>query len=322
MASYFDRTRSLIDRGHAHEALKLLETGVAGDDPEALFCFGVWHLVGTNVPRDLVTARSLLRRAACLGHEDAALFEVALTANGSGDQSNWPRARQLLAKVAETSITARQHMAMLENMLLDSEGYPRNHFPFEVLSQSPLVHRYRNFLTRDECAHLAMSAKDILEPTTVFDAVSGRQIRHPVRISSGAVIGPTREDLVISTINRRFAAISGSNIDQGESLSILHYAVGEQYRPHADYLTGTKNQRIKTIIVYLNDGYDGGGTYFTANHHTVIGKAGDAIMFDNVLPDGRPNPLSQHAGLPVTSGSKWVATRWIRQNAFDPWTDA
>jgi len=27
---------------------------------------------------------------------------------------------------------------------------------------------------------------------------------------------------------------------------------------------------------------------------------------------GKPDPLSEHAGLPVTSGEKWLLSQWIR----------
>ena len=34
----------------------------------------------------------------------------------------------------------------------------------------------------------------------------------------------------------------------------------------------------------------------------VKGGAGDVILFHNEGADGGPNPLSEHAGLPITSG--------------------
>lgn len=49
-------------------------------------------------------------------------------------------------------------------------------------------------------------------------------------------------------------------------------------------------------------------------------RGGDALLFVNTLADGLPDPGSRHAGLPVTHGAKWLATRWIRRAAIDPWT--
>ena len=50
------------------------------------------------------------------------------------------------------------------------------------------------------------------------------------------------------------------------------------------------------------------------------GDVGDALLFRNATDDGRPDPESLHAGLPVTSGEKLLASRWIRQKPFGPRT--
>jgi prolyl 4-hydroxylase len=50
----------------------------------------------------------------------------------------------------------------------------------------------------------------------------------------------------------------------------------------------------------------------------VKGRAGEGLLFANALPDGRPDPASRHAGLPVTAGAKLLASRWIRQRPPAP----
>ncbi len=105
---------------------------------------------------------------------------------------------------------------------------------------------------------------------------------------------------------------------QGEPLQVLRYAPGQEYRPHFDAIDRADNQRVLTFLVYLNDGYEGGETRFLHSGLTVKGKKGDGLLFRNAGQDGRPDPNSQHAGLPVTSGEKFLASRWIRQRALDP----
>lgn len=322
MPSITDQANVLAAQGRVSDALALMNERIRANDHEALFCLALWHLIGTNVPRNLPEARALLRRAASLGNADAAMMEVALIANGSGGKPDWGLAYQRLIEAAVSNPLAHHQMQMLTTICLDQDGYPPDNPPGRRLCEKPIVSLFPALLTPAECAHLAMAARDLLEPTTVFDPSTGQLMRHPVRTSSGAVIGPTREDLVIQAINRRFAKISGSRIEQGEPISILHYAPGEQYRPHFDFITNSLNQRLKTIIVYLNQGYTGGATQFLANGVTVQGKIGDAIMFDNVDETGARDALSQHAGLPVVSGTKWIATRWIRQDDFNPWENA
>jgi prolyl 4-hydroxylase len=163
------------------------------------------------------------------------------------------------------------------------------------------------------------AAEGLLEPAVVTDPATGRLIRHPVRTSWGAVIGPTREDPVIRALNRRIAAISGTPVDHGEPLSVLRYAPSQHYRPHLDGLAGVANQRVWTAIVYLNQGFRGGETQFPRAGLTIVPRTGDAILFRNTLADGRPDPHSLHAGLRLLAGTKWVATRWIRARRYDVW---
>ena len=93
----------------------------------------------------------------------------------------------------------------------------------------------------------------------------------------------------------------------------MRYQPGQHYRPHLDAVPGLANQRALTLLVYLNEDYDGGETRFTRLGLTHRGRKGDGLLFANCLPDGRPDPLSEHAGLAVRSGTKRIASRWIRQ---------
>jgi prolyl 4-hydroxylase len=214
---------------------------------------------------------------------------------------------------------AADDLALLSRMDLDSEGYPVTLAEPERLGNGYKVHRWRQFLTPEECAHLAMSVRDLLAPSIVADPHTGRSIPHPIRTSSAAVVGPTRESLPLQAIMRRLAAATGTRVEQGEPLNVLHYAPGQEYREHMDTLPHVTNQRAVTAIIYLNTGYVGGETRFPAQNLSVAGGGGDMVAFDNTLPDGSPDPRSRHAGAPVRQGAKWAATRWIRAKPFDVW---
>ena len=269
--------------------------------------------------RDLPAARRLLRRAVAIGHVDGALMEIALTANGSGGIADWRAARALLDIAAGLDPVAAKQREMLAAMALTADGHPASLPPAKVLSAAPFVVRYPRLLTPGECAHLASVAAGTLEPATVLDPGSNRRVAHPVRTSDGTVIGPTQEDLVVRAINLRIAAASGTPIEHGEPLAVLRYRPGQQYRPHLDTIAGEANQRVTTVLVYLNEGYRGGETVFPHLPLTIVPRGGDAIVFHNTISDGRPDARSRHAGLPVEQGAKWLATRWIRARPIDPW---
>ena len=70
---------------------------------------------------------------------------------------------------------------------------------------------------------------------------------------------------------------------------------------------------MMTALIYLNDDYEGGETAFTKTGLKVKGRNGDAHRVPEPGPDGKLDPLSEHAGLPVTRGTKYLASRWIRE---------
>lgn len=303
-------------------AVAILENAARSNDLEAIMLLAVWSMLGTPVARDLVAARRLLKRAVAIGHVDAALMDVALTANGSGGDADWSEAIRLLLIAAQSDYVAAAQIEMLKRMKLRPDGTPQTPPRPETLSRSPNVWRVEGFLTPAECRHVAEVAAPLLEPAMVIDPISRRTVANPIRTSDGGAIGPTREDLVIRAINHRIASLSETHVENAEPLTVLRYGVGQQYRPHVDTLPGARNQRVRTVLIYLNQGYGGGATRFIANGLTINSNTGDAVMFDNVLPDGSPDMSSQHAGEPVTSGSKWIASRWIRASRHDPWLDS
>ncbi|MBB6505271.1 prolyl 4-hydroxylase [Sphingomonas endophytica] len=313
------RAEQLAAAGQIDAAVTLLVEGAASGDAGAAMLLAVWHLRGTPVPRDLPRARALLRRAVQIGHVDAALMEVALTANGSGGAPDWPAALALLRTAAQGDAVAAAQLALVAAMALDGGGGPSSLSPGVPLATIPRIVHFSGFLTAAECAHVASVAGAMLEPARIIDPATGQWVAHPIRTSDAAAIGPVHEDLVMRAINARIAAASGTAIEQGEALTVLRYRPGQEYRPHLDTIHGAANQRVATMLIYLNGGFAGGETHFPAPRVTVTPRGGDALLFFNTLADDRADPATRHAGLPVRSGAKWLATRWIRARPLDPW---
>lgn len=315
-----ERARAALDSGRQQDAVAIAQDAGARGDAECLAMLARWRLIGSPLTRDLPEARRLLRAAALAGSEQAALMEAALTANGTGAPQDWSGAVSILRETAERyGGPAAEDLTLLSRMDIQSNGYPASLPEPERLGRSYQVRRWPQFLTPDECAHLAMSVRDLLAPSIVADPRTGRSIPHPIRTSSAAVVGPTRESLPLQAIMRRLAFATGTRVEQGEPLNVLHYAPGQEYREHMDTLPHVSNQRTVTALLYLNTGYLGGETRFPEQGLSVAGSGGDMVAFDNTLPDGSPDPRSRHAGAPVRQGAKWAATRWIRAEPFDVW---
>ena len=92
---------------------------------------------------------------------------------------------------------------------------------------------------------------------------------------------------------------------------------GQQYKPHHDG-TGSDNVSVRnlTALIWLNDQFEGGETDFPNINVRIRGSVGDMLVFRNVLDNGEFDERMIHAGLPVTEGVKWMASRWIRGQDF------
>ncbi|HEX8669187.1 MAG TPA: 2OG-Fe(II) oxygenase [Allosphingosinicella sp.] len=310
-----EQAERLAAAGRVAEALSLLAQGAERRDAEACFTLAVWRLAGRAVPRDLALAREMFGRAAAAGHPQAGAVYRAFVANGTGGPRQWREALRLLRSSKDAN--ARRQLEIISAMHLTEDGDSVAVSPAEILSESPSVSLLRSFMTPRECDYLADAASPLFSDSVVVDPATGRLVRDPVRTSEAAAFPLALEDPLIHALNRRIGAASGTDPAQGEPLQVLRYRPGQEYKAHSDALPGGANQRILTMLVYLNDGYQGGETLFLENGLSIKGNRGDAILFRNADLTGRPDPAARHAGLPVRRGVKLLASRWIRAKPLD-----
>ncbi|HEX9954482.1 MAG TPA: 2OG-Fe(II) oxygenase [Allosphingosinicella sp.] len=306
--------RELARQGRQAEAIALIARSSDAGDGEASLVLANWRLWGLYGPRDLQACHALLERAAGAGLTEAARVQAYLVANGTGCRADLERGVALLQAIAGVDESARTQLALLQDM--PAPGAVAR-LERETLSPDPSITLIRKLLTPRECAYLITQAAPAMRPSLVVDPITRRSRPDPTRTSSGMNFDPSTEDLVVNAINRRVAAATASPFACGENLSILRYEAGQEYVPHVDALPAATNQRHLTALIYLNDDYAGGETSFTTLGIDVKGNIGDCLVFRNAGADGRPDMRTRHAGLPVTSGVKWLASRWIRQRPYD-----
>jgi prolyl 4-hydroxylase len=313
---YAEKAHALALSGRVQEAMRTLEAGVDAGEGDSLFSMAIVRVHGGPLPRDLKLAGELFGKAAEAGIGDAAHCHVAFVTHGAGETPNWARGLTLLAKLAEHDEAARRQYQLILAMDLSDDGDPRSLPEAEQLSDSPDVRIFRGLFTSDECEFLIERAIPHLEPAMVGERASA--LRHLVadRTCEGAGFPLMTEDPAIHALNRRLAAASKTTVQQGEPLQVLRYSLGQEYRPHYDLTTGS-NPRVQTFLVYLNDDFDGGETAFVKTGLKFKGGTGDGILFRNAADDGTPDLNAEHAGLPVTAGTKVIASRWIRARPID-----
>jgi prolyl 4-hydroxylase len=273
-------------------------------DAEVLFEAGAAALRANRVAE----ARDLFGQAGAEGKLEAAVIHCNLTAS----RFDWEEGMRLLRGLARFSRRCARELALIEAM---APGPPP---AGEVVSEAPHLTLFRGLFTAAECAWLVEAATPMLAPAVVVDPASGRQRPDPVRISDGTGFTLPLENPAVHALNRRIAAASGTEVSRGEPLQVLRYRPGGEYKPHFDAIPGFANQRVLTMLVWLNEDYAGGETAFVKTGAKLKGRTGDALLFRNALPDGTRDPDSGHAGLPVTGGEKLIASRWIRAAPFEP----
>jgi prolyl 4-hydroxylase len=76
-------------------------------------------------------------------------------------------------------------------------------------------------------------------------------------------------------------------------------------------------QRVGTLLVYLNDKFQDGETHFPQHNDLKLkAEPGSGIFFKPLGDDGKCHPKALHAGLPVSSGTKYVCNAWVREEKF------
>ncbi|KAK7343221.1 hypothetical protein VNO77_11797 [Canavalia gladiata] len=204
----------------------------------------------------------------------------------------------------------------------------------EVLSWSPRIILFHNFLSMEECDYLRAVALPRLHISTVVDSKTGKGIKSDVRTSSGMFLSLEEKKYpMIQAIEKRISVYSQVPIENGELMQVLRYEKNQYYKPHHDYFSDNFNlkrggQRVATMLMYLSDNVEGGETYFpmvgsgecSCGGSLVPGLSvkpikGNAVLFWSMGLDGQSDPNSVHGGCEVIAGEKWSATKWMRQKS-------
>lgn len=184
--------------------------------------------------------------------------------------------------------------------------------PIIARFEEPLVVLLGNVLNGDECDELILLSQGKIRRSKTG---ATREV-NDIRTSSGAFLEEDEHPL-IAAVEERIAAIMNIPNEHGEGLHILRYQPGQEYKAHLDYFApaskAAANNRISTLVIYLNDVEEGGDTVFPELHLSISPRKGMAVYFEYFYQDPELNERTIHAGTPVITGEKWVATQWMRK---------
>lgn len=172
------------------------------------------------------------------------------------------------------------------------------------------------FLSEPECARLRHMIDAVARPSALheLDYASG------FRTSYSGDLDP--RDAFVAGLSQRIDAVIGVEAAIGEPVQGQRYHPGQQFKPHNDWFYTSEGywpqeearggQRSWTAMAYLNTVEAGGATAFTLLGLEIEPEPGVLLLWNNALPDGRPNEATLHAGMPVERGVKYIITKWYR----------
>ncbi|MFA9200635.1 MAG: prolyl hydroxylase family protein [Cypionkella sp.] len=187
---------------------------------------------------------------------------------------------------------------------------------YKVPTDKAEIFAIGGFLSPAECERMMRMIDAVARPSSLYD----QDYATGFRTSYSGDLSPL-EPLVMA-VSRRIDDLLGINGICGESIQGQRYFPGQEIKPHndwfytdQDYWRGERKrggQRSWTAMAFLNRVDEGGETHFVEVGVKIEPKPGVLLVWNNALPDGRPNEGTLHAGTPVIAGVKYVLTKWYR----------
>lgn len=177
-----------------------------------------------------------------------------------------------------------------------------------------------NFISADHCKIIMDAAVNKL-----FDSeVVGGKVKE-VRNSQQCWI--KKSDPLVKNMFEAISNIFNIPVENAEDLQVVRYLPGQYYNEHHDSCCDDNDgcsrfverggQRKLTVLIYLNSEFGEGHTYFKNLGLKIKPAPGDAIVFYPLAANSdKCHPLALHSGTNVTSGEKWIANLWYREDKF------
>jgi prolyl 4-hydroxylase len=187
---------------------------------------------------------------------------------------------------------------------------------FRFPTEAAEIYAVANFFSDADWSRLRALVDATAEPSQLFDSPyeSGFRTSYSGNLS--------RADPFIRMIERRIDDLLGMPTENAETVQGQRYMPGQEFKPHQDYfhidqpywhdIRNRGGQRSWTAMAFLNQVEEGGATEFPKLELSIPPQTGALLFWNNMNPDGSPNPDTLHAGRPVIKGTKYIITKWYR----------
>ena len=167
-----------------------------------------------------------------------------------------------------------------------------------------------DFLSAKDCQKIIdfNEKNNLFQRSRITSGSSGGMVSD-YRTSSTVIMDTQNTMPIVSDLKKKIAVILGCNIDKILTINCVRYHESEEFKPHFDAL---ENDRKTTCLLYLNDDFTGGETYFPEVDFGVTAKTGSLLIFNNRDEKNDLIIQSFHQGSPVLEGKKYACNIWIK----------
>ena len=188
------------------------------------------------------------------------------------------------------------------------------------------VHEINGLLSKSECKKLMKIAQTKkMERSNVWDYNNGigNVLNENQRLSYQTWLSE-EDDIIVRKLADVSEELTKIPRENQELLQVVRYEPGGLFHSHYDACTDNtaenctkmnmnSGQRRCTLLIYLNDDFEGGETEFEKIGIKIKPKAGTGILFWGTFADGSVINESMHRGNEVSKGEKWICTVWSHQ---------
>jgi hypothetical protein len=165
------------------------------------------------------------------------------------------------------------------------------------------------FVTKQSASGpLKVVAKNSSVTKAVHDVVNNDRVTTRIDLQAGqAKIDKWVADIFYKLLAKKI----GKKIRSYSSPDLMRYTSGGYYKPHSDSELFDKNtgkwnkvlDRDYSLLLYLNDDFEGGAVHFTHFNYTFKPRKGDLLIFPS-------HHLYLHEAQLVESGVRYVIVSW------------
>jgi prolyl 4-hydroxylase len=196
---------------------------------------------------------------------------------------------------------------------------PKGYTSIENSYDEPVI--LKDIITPQEAAYIMNYASDKFAASQMVGDFEDKSVR------DSETCWIRKSDNVVSGITKRICKMVNKPFENAEDLQVVKYKPNGMYRPHHDACCDDNEQcneflkrggqRVKTVVIYLTDDFEGGETNFPTLNKKYKPAKNSGILFDPLDTDCTTcHPKALHEGSPVTRGTKMICNVWIRESVF------